>query len=116
SSGGHGFPLKAYSSDINAFLKEIWKDEEVPAEFLNWAKELTVKPETSSGSGVKKEKIQVGIASGLIRAAKDNFPVFSVSSDLQGSTGVKGFQDAFPERFMDIGIAESNMISTAIGM
>jgi transketolase len=40
----------------------------------------------------------------------------SVSSDLQGSTGVAEFQKAFPDSSLDIGIAESNMISTAIGL
>src|SRR5690606_1692350 len=45
ASGGHGFPLKAHDEKINEFLKEIWGDSEVPAEFTSWAKELTVKPE-----------------------------------------------------------------------
>ena len=63
-----------------------------------------------------KDKIQVGVAKGLIRAAKDGYPVFSISSDLQGSTGVKAFHTEFPDRFLDVGVAESNMVSTAIGM
>jgi transketolase len=45
SSGGHGFPLKAYDESIHSFLKEIWGEEEVPTEFVSWAKELTKKPE-----------------------------------------------------------------------
>ena len=116
SSGGHGFPLKAHDDGIHSFLKEIYGDSEVPAEFTNWAKELTVKPEAKASSGPKKDKIQVGIATGLSRAAKDNFPVFSISSDLQGSTGLKAFHTEFPDRYIDIGIAESNMVSTAVGM
>src|SRR5690606_23957807 len=116
SSGGHGFPLKAHDEGIHSFLKEIYGDSEVPAEFTNWAKELTVKPEAKASSGPKKDKIQVGIATGLARAAKDNFPVFSISSDLQGSTGLKAFHTEFPDRYIDIGIAESNMVSTAVGM
>lgn len=115
STGGHGFPLKPHDEKIHDFIKEIWGSESVPVEFTTWANELTVKPEKKSEGG-KSEKIQVGISNGLIRAAKAGYPVFSISSDLQGSTGVKGFQSEFKENFLDIGIAESNMVSTAVGM
>lgn len=117
SSGGHGFPLKAHDEGIHAFLKEIWGEEEVPAEFQSWAKDLTVKPEKkSSGSGTPKDKIQVGISKALSKAAKEGYPVFSITSDLQGSTGVKTFHTDYPDRYLDVGVAESNMVSTAIGM
>ena len=117
SSGGHGFPLKAHDEGIHAFLKEIWGDDEVPAEFVSWAKELTVKPEKkASAPGPAKDKIQVGVAKALIKAAKDGYPVFSVSSDLQSSTGVKAFHTECPDLYLDIGVAESNMVSTAIGL
>lgn len=116
SSGGHGFPLKAYDEGIHSFLKEIWGDEEVPREFVSWAKELTVKPEPKDNSGPKKEKIQVGVAKALSKAVKEGLPVFSISSDLQGSTGLKAFHSEFPNNFVDVGIAESNMVSTAVGM
>lgn len=116
SSGGHGFPLKPFDPGIEAFLKEIWIDEEVPAEFLTWARELQKKPEVATSSGPKKDKIQVGVAKALIKAAKDGYPVFSITSDLQGSTGVKGFHTEFPGRYLDVGVAESNMVSTAIGL
>jgi transketolase len=116
SSGGHGFPLKAFDEGIFAFLKEIWGNEDVPLEFMNWAKQLTTKPEKRESAGPKKDKIQVGVAKALSQAARDGLPVFSLSSDLQGSTGLKGFHTEFPGHYVDVGVAESNMISTAIGM
>jgi transketolase len=116
SSGGHGFPLKAHDEGIFSFLKEIWGAEEVPSEFTSWAKQLTMKPEMKESDGAKKDKIQVGVAKALSQAARDGFPVFSITSDLQGSTGLKGFQTEFPDHYVDVGVAESNMISTAIGM
>lgn len=116
ASGGHGFPLKAYDEGITAFLKEIWGKQKVPADFDSWAKELMVKPEKKSSSGPAKDKIQVGIAKGLSRAAKDGLPVYSISSDLQGSTGLKGFHTEFPDHYLDVGVAEANMVSTAVGM
>ncbi|HLT21896.1 MAG TPA: transketolase C-terminal domain-containing protein [Bacteriovoracaceae bacterium] len=115
TTGGHGFPLKAYDEGIHAFLQELYGKEKVPAEFTAWANELTVKPEKKSSS-TPSEKIQVGISNGMIRAAKAGYPVFSISSDLQGSTGTKGFQSEFKDHFLDVGVAESNMVSTAIGM
>ncbi len=116
SSGGHGFPLKAHDEAIHAFLKEIWGNEEVPKEFTSWANELTVKPEKKASSGPVKDKMQIGIAKGLSRAVKDGLPVFSITSDLQGSTGVKAFHTEFPDHYIDVGVAESNMVSTAVGM
>jgi transketolase len=117
ASGGHGFPLKAYDEGIHAFLKEIWGDSEVPSEMVSWATDLTVKPEKKSTSGgTPKDKIQVGIAKGLSKAASEGLPVFSLSSDLQGSTGLKAFHTEFPQNYIDIGVAESNMVSAAIGM
>lgn len=117
ASGGHGFPLKAHDEAIHAFLKEIWDGEEVPAEFTSWANDLTVKPEKkASSSTTPKDKMQVGVAAALSKAAKDGYPVFSITSDLQGSTGVKNFHKDYPDHYLDVGVAESNMVSTAIGM
>jgi transketolase len=116
SSGGHGFPLKPFDEGIHGFLQEIWGKESIPTELVSWANALTIRPEKKSSSGLQKDKIQVGVARALSRAAKDGYPVFSVSSDLQGSTGLKSFHADFPDRYIDVGVAESNMISTAIGL
>ncbi len=119
ASGGHGFPLKAYDEKLTAFLDEIFEDN-TPAEFSEWAEEiLASKPapkESSTTSSVKSEKVQPGFARAAIEAVEKGLPVFSVSSDLQGSTGINDFQKAYPENFVDVGIAESNMINTAVGL
>jgi transketolase len=117
ASGGHGFPLKAYDEGIHAFLKEIWGEQDVPSELVIWAQDLTERPEKKEPSSpVKKDKIQVGVAKALSKAVKDGYPVFSITSDLQSSTGVKAFHTEFPDHYMDVGVAESNMVSTAVGM
>jgi transketolase len=116
ASGGHGFPVKAYSEDIIGFVDEICSGN-TPEELLTWAKELTLKPESNSAaSTVKKEKAQAGLSRGAIKACSEGKPVFSVSCDLAGSTGMNGFQKEFPNNFIDVGIAESNMVSHAAGM
>jgi len=41
--------------------------------------------------------------------------VYSISSDVQGSTGISPFHKTFPDRCVEVGIAESNMISVGAG-
>lgn len=127
SAGGHGFPL-SNGEKIVDWVNEIYGGNP-PAEFLNWANELRADWEKkeaekkakaaaapAAAPSVKKDKIQAGLAAGAIRAAKDGYPVFSISSDVQGSTGISGFQKSLPDRFIEVGIAEANMISTGAGM
>ncbi len=117
ASGGHGFPLKS-PSELPAFLSEIYNGENYPAEFTSWIEELNkleahIKATASKDTG---EKIQKGVASALVRARKENLPVISVTSDLPGSTGVAEFRKEFPADSIDVGVAESNMISVAAGL
>lgn len=117
ATGGHGFPLKS-PSELDAFLTEIYGQNSYPSEFKSWIeelnqweKEIKAKAEKSSG-----EKIQTGISNAMIKARKAGLPVLSVTSDLPGSTGVAGFRKEFPKDSIDVGIAESNMVSTAAGL
>lgn len=114
ASGGHGFPLKAYDSKITAFIDELWNNQ-APEEFKNWAQLLTKKPGTEKKENLPKEKVQVGVAKALIDLKEAGSKIVSLSSDLDGSTGVKPFRTKFPESSFDLGIAESNMVSAAAG-
>jgi transketolase len=126
SAGGHGFPL-ANGEKITEFVNEIYGGE-TPEEFASWAKALRADWETkeaekkakaaaapTAAPAVKKDKIQSGLAKAAIRAAVDGLPVYSISSDVQGSTGISPFQKTFPERYIEVGIAEANMVSTGAG-
>lgn len=120
ASGGHGFPLSD-PKDLPAFLQEIYKNEKVPDEFSRWSDELIElnhrkKASKSSTPALPTEKVQVGVSKALVKKRKEGLPIFSISADLPGSTGVAGFQKEFPEATQDIGVAESNMISMAAGM
>ena len=128
SAGGHGFPL-ANGEKIPDWITELYKGDTAPAELVNWAatlradwerKEAEKKAKTATAPAdakpaVKKDKVQSGLANGAIRAAVDGYPVYSISSDVQGSTGMSPFQKTFPDRFVEVGIAESNMISVGAG-
>ena len=135
ATGAHGFPLKS-ARELPEFLNEIYGGKPVPTEFMAWSETVLKREEkiasdkavkvsaavmpTAAGALLLKshpsEKIQLGVAKAMIDARKRGRPVISVSADLQGSTGVADFHKAFPEAAVDIGIAESNMISTAAGL
>lgn len=117
SSGGHGFPLKS-ATELAAFLTEIYSGEKFPEEFSSWIQELITLEEDKKKSGFKDsgEKIQKGVSAAMIKARRDGFPIISVTSDLPGSTGVAEFRKEFPKDSLDVGVAESNMISTAVGL
>jgi transketolase len=118
ASGGHGYPLSAYDDKLPAFIQEIYNGE-APAEFTDWAQEVLNSkpaPKAANPNAPKTEKVQDGFARAVIKAAKEGLPVYSLSSDLQSSTGIKAFHKEFPTHYIDLGIAESNMISSAIGL
>lgn len=120
SSGGHGFPLKD-PVGLKEFLEEIYSGAEVPTEFIDWSFDLLKKHEQSQtqgtpSTGPKSEKVQAGVSRALIKMREQGYPVVSVSADLQGSTGLADFHKKFPEASLDVGVAEANMISTAVGL
>src|SRR5437764_6345138 len=60
-------------------------------------------------------KLPSGLAKAVVRAAQEGLPVYSISADVQGSTGISLFHKSLPDRFIEVGIAEANMISTGAG-
>lgn len=64
----------------------------------------------------EKKDTRSGFGDGLLEAGKKNKNVVAMCADLTGSLKMNAFQDAFPERFFQIGIAEANMIGIAAGM
>ncbi len=57
-----------------------------------------------------------GFGAGLLELGKSNENVVALCADLTGSLKMNAFQDAFPDRFYQVGIAEANMMSVAAGM
>lgn len=57
-----------------------------------------------------------GFGAGLVEAAKENPAVFGLASDVTDSVKMGAFRDAFPDRFIQVGIAEANMIGIASGL
>lgn len=57
-----------------------------------------------------------GFGAGLLEAGKRNSKVMALCSDLIGSLKMNDFIDAFPNRFVQTGIAEANMIGISAGL
>lgn len=117
ASGGHGFPCKS-PTELPAFIQEIYGQQAFPEIYQQWISELIeiekeIQKNRQPDSG---EKIQNGISKAMINAYRSGLPVYSVTSDLPGSTGVAGFRKEFPAASLDVGVAESNMISVAAGL
>ena len=55
-------------------------------------------------------------AKNLVRWAKDRPKVLVLSADLTSSTEIDLFKDAYPDRFVSLGVAEQNMLSFAGGL
>lgn len=116
ASGGHGFPCKS-PTELPEFLNEIYGAQTMPTIFQSWIDELIVIEKTIKASAKPDtgEKIQAGISKAMVAAFKKGYPILSITSDLPGSTGVAGFRKEIPQACFDVGVAESNMISTAAG-
>jgi transketolase len=65
---------------------------------------------------LKHEAIRKGFGRGLVEAGKANEDVVALCADLTGSTVINLFAEAFPERFVEVGIAEQNLVTVASGM
>ena len=57
-----------------------------------------------------------GFGDGIFEAAKKNSKIFILTADLAGSMKIGDFIKTFPERFIQCGIAEANMIGIAAGL
>ena len=63
-----------------------------------------------------KKDTRSGFGEGLLEVGKKNPNAVALCADLTGSLKMNAFQDAFPDRFFQIGIAEANMMGIAAGM
>ena len=57
-----------------------------------------------------------GFGAGLVEAAEKNDNIFALTADVTGSVKMGDFKAAHPERFIQCGIAEANMIGISAGL
>jgi transketolase len=65
---------------------------------------------------VKREPIRAGFGRGLKAAGEANDKIVALCADLTDSTKMSEFKEAFPERFIEMGVAEQNLVTTASGL
>lgn len=57
-----------------------------------------------------------GFGEGLVLAADENPNIVALCADLTESTRMEAFKKKYPERFIEVGVAEQNLVTVASGM
>ena len=65
---------------------------------------------------VEQVPLRSGFGEGLLEAGKENKNIVGLCADLKDSTKMNLFANEFPDRFIEVGIAEQNLASVASGM
>lgn len=65
---------------------------------------------------VDSEPIRKGFGRGLLEAGKRDENVVAACADLTDSTQMSLFKNEFPERFVEIGVAEQNLVTVGSGL
>ncbi len=65
---------------------------------------------------VELEPIRAGFGRGLRAAGESNESIVALCADLTESTQMHLFKEAFPKRFIEVGIAEQNLVTVASGL
>ena len=64
---------------------------------------------------MEKKAIRVAYGEALVKLGAENPDVVVFDADLAAATMTNGFKKAYPDRFIDCGIAEANMVTMAAG-
>lgn len=67
-------------------------------------------------SDIEKKPTRDGFGHGSVEAGRNDPNVVVLCADLSESTRAEWFQKEFPDRFIEMGIAEQNMAATAAGL
>lgn len=67
-------------------------------------------------SEMRYESMRVGFGRGLVQAGSEDERIVVLSADLAESTQVSQFQEAYPERYIEVGVAEQNLVTVASGL
>ena len=63
-----------------------------------------------------KKDTRSGFGDGIVEIARKNKDVVALTADLAGSLKLQQFMKEFPERYIQVGIAEANMMGIAAGL
>src|SRR6266545_3323654 len=77
--------------------------------------EMYLNPKLLSAE-IEQEPIRAGFGHGLKAAGEQYANVVALCADLTESTRMEEFAKAFPERFIEVGVAEQNLVTVAAGL
>ncbi len=63
-----------------------------------------------------EDSTRAGFGRGLLKLGKKNKNVYALTADLGGSTKVDAFEKECPDRFVQVGVAEQNLVTVASGL
>ncbi|MEX2006929.1 MAG: transketolase family protein [Candidatus Saccharimonadales bacterium] len=69
-----------------------------------------------SPRGLTAEPIRKGFGRGLVEAGKQYEQVVAICADLTESTQMHLFAEAYPRRFIEVGVAEQNLVTVGSGL
>ncbi len=72
--------------------------------------------ETGSTQPKKKASFTEIFSKSLIKLAEDDPKIVAITAAMPSGTGLDKFQEAFPDRFYDVGIAEQHAVTFAAGL
>jgi transketolase len=67
-------------------------------------------------ANVELKSLRKGFGEGLVKAAEIDKRVVGLCADLSDSTQMSAFKQKFPNRFIEVGVAEQNLATVASGM
>ena len=67
-------------------------------------------------SNIELKSMRAGFGEGLLKAAELDKRVVGLCADLTESTHFNLFKQKFPDRFIEVGVAEQNLVTVASGM
>jgi transketolase len=77
---------------------------------------MSLLPNWSDESALTKKSLRAGWGDGIVSLASKNSQVVVLNADLPGSLKLEKFIEQFPERYIQVGVAEQNMAGIASGM
>ncbi|MGH9017707.1 MAG: transketolase C-terminal domain-containing protein, partial [Acidimicrobiales bacterium] len=78
--------------------------------------DFKVQPAPSPGDGPAPTSYTDSFSSAVLAAADANDDVVAITAAMPGPTGLLPFEAKYPDRFLDVGIAEQHAVTAAAGM
>lgn len=72
--------------------------------------------DTIGDKNIAQEPTRNGFGRGLVAAGTANDQIVALCADLTESTQISKFAETFPDRFIEVGIGEQNLVTVASGM